>query len=68
VTLGAYLAVLLLFSMALAFRYGWRHLFAAPAVYAAIHLGLGFGFWVEICRYALGYGLARAVKGEETGS
>ena len=68
VTLGAYLGVLLLFSVALAFRYGWRHLFAAPAVYAAIHLGLGCGFWAEIYRHALGYSVPREVKGEETGS
>jgi hypothetical protein len=67
-TLGAYFGLLLLFSVALAFRYGWRHFFAAPAVYAAIHLGLGCGFWAEIWRHALGYRVPRAAKGEETGS
>ena len=68
VALAAYFGALLLFSLALAFRYGWRHFFAAPAVYTAIHLGLGCGFWAEICRHILGYSGQPAVKGEESGS
>ncbi|MEO5935944.1 MAG: glycosyltransferase, partial [Terriglobales bacterium] len=46
-TLLIYGSVTLAFAIRLSFRYGWRHLFFSPAVYACIHLGLGMGFWGE---------------------
>jgi len=41
--LAFYLCVVVAFSATLAARYGLRHLFLAPPVYLAIHLGLGAG-------------------------
>jgi succinoglycan biosynthesis protein ExoA len=40
-----YLGIVLLFSLRLGLRFGWKTAFTAPFVYLAIHLGLGFGFW-----------------------
>jgi GT2 family glycosyltransferase len=50
VTVGAYMSVLLLAGAGLALRRGSLHFFVAPAVYATIHMGLGCGFWTEMCR------------------
>jgi GT2 family glycosyltransferase len=46
-TLGVYFAVVLLFSLGLGVRHGWRHFLWAPVVYPSIHLGLGAGFLKE---------------------
>jgi succinoglycan biosynthesis protein ExoA len=53
-TLLLYLSVVLGFSARLAFRYGWRYLFQAPAVYAVIHMGLGTGILMELVSNLLG--------------
>lgn len=50
VTVGVYMGVLLLAGAGLALRRGFLHFFVAPAVYATIHIGLGCGFWTEMCR------------------
>ncbi len=51
-----YMAVILVYALALACRYGWRYLLAAPAVYFTVHAGLGAGAWQEA---ASGYRLRR---------
>ncbi len=47
-TLGVYLGAVLASSAQLGIRRGWRHLVAAPGIYATIHLGLGFGFLADL--------------------
>lgn len=46
-SIGAYAAVVLGFSVGLGIRYGFRHVLIAPSTYLAIHLGLGAGFLAE---------------------
>jgi succinoglycan biosynthesis protein ExoA len=46
-TLCIYTGVVLAFSAWLGIRHGWRHLLAAPGLYATIHSGLGIGFLME---------------------
>jgi len=53
-TLIVYLSVVLGFSSALGFRYGWRHILQAPAVYVVTHFGLGAGFLSELFVAGLG--------------
>ena len=50
--LAAYAALVLGYSITLGARQGWRHAIAAPAVYLAIHVGFGAGFWFELGRAA----------------
>jgi succinoglycan biosynthesis protein ExoA len=45
--LGFYALLLLGFSVGLAMRHGWEHLWASPLVLVTIHLALGVGFWEE---------------------
>ncbi|MGH9482595.1 MAG: glycosyltransferase family 2 protein [Terriglobales bacterium] len=47
-------------SLLLAWRHGWRHLLAAPAVYFTIHAGLGAGAWRELAAPARANGLTGA--------
>jgi hypothetical protein len=37
----------------LGLRHGWRDFLVAPAVYLAVHVGLGLGFWAEAGRSVL---------------
>jgi succinoglycan biosynthesis protein ExoA len=46
-TLAVYFGVVVLFSLGLAVRHGWRHFLWAPFIYPCIHLGLGAGFLKE---------------------
>jgi len=46
-SLAVYSGVVLLFSLGLGVRHGWRHSLWAPVVYACFHLGLGAGFIKE---------------------
>jgi succinoglycan biosynthesis protein ExoA len=48
ITLVTYSGLLLVFSLRLAFRFGWRHLILAPVVYGGIHFGLGAGYLAEM--------------------
>ena len=45
ITLAVYAAAVLLSTIHLAARHGLRFLWNAPAIYFAIHFGLGLGFW-----------------------
>ena len=47
-SIGAYVALVLGFSIFLGCRHGFRHVLIAPLIYLTIHLGLGAGFLVEI--------------------
>lgn len=47
ITMWLYFALIAAYSLQLGIRYGWRHLFTAPFVFFAVHLGLGCGFWAE---------------------
>jgi succinoglycan biosynthesis protein ExoA len=50
ISLAPWVLAILFFSARLAWRYGWRHLFLAPPIYATIHLSLGAGFLSELPR------------------
>ncbi|MCJ7503630.1 MAG: glycosyltransferase family 2 protein [Acidobacteriia bacterium] len=52
-TLLPYVGLVLVFSGWLGLRHGWRYLVVAPAVYLAVHVGLGMGFWTEAGRPVL---------------
>jgi len=52
-TLVPYAGLVLAFSGWLGLRHGWRYLVVAPAVYLAVHVGLGVGFWAEAGRCVL---------------
>jgi succinoglycan biosynthesis protein ExoA len=52
-TLVPYAGLVLAFSGWLGLRHGWRYLVVAPAVYLAVHVGLGMGFWAEAGRCVL---------------
>jgi glycosyltransferase involved in cell wall biosynthesis/GT2 family glycosyltransferase len=47
ISLAPWVLAILFFSARLAWRYGWRHLFLAPPIYATIHLSLGAGLLSE---------------------
>lgn len=47
-SLGLYLGVVLLYSMGLGLRHGWRDLLMAPGVFLTVHVGLGVGTWREV--------------------
>jgi glycosyltransferase involved in cell wall biosynthesis len=48
ISLVPWALAILAFSAGLAWRYGWRHFFLAPPIYATIHLALGAGFMQEL--------------------
>ena len=52
-SLAAYGAVVLWYSIGLGLRYGLRDLAAAPLVYVLMHTGLGAGFWAELGKSSL---------------
>jgi glycosyltransferase involved in cell wall biosynthesis len=52
-TLVPYAGLVLAFSGCLGLRHGWRDFLVAPAVYLAVHVGLGMGFWAEAGRSVL---------------
>jgi glycosyltransferase involved in cell wall biosynthesis len=52
-TLVPYAGLVLAFSGWLGLRHGWRYLVVAPAVYLAVHVGLGVGLWAEAGRPVL---------------
>jgi len=58
-TLVPYAGLVLAFSGWLGLRHGWRYLVVAPAVYLAVHVGLGVGFWAEAGRCVLEWLRAR---------
>jgi glycosyltransferase involved in cell wall biosynthesis len=58
-TLVPYAGLVLAFSGWLGLRHGWRYLVVAPAVYLAVHVGLGVGFWTEAGRCVLEWLRAR---------
>jgi succinoglycan biosynthesis protein ExoA len=43
-----YFAAILVSTLALAAKHGWRMFYLAPVIYCEIYLGLGFGFWMEL--------------------
>lgn len=43
-------------SVIIAFKHGIEYLFVLPPIYLAIHIGLGWGFCVELIRYLVGRG------------
>jgi len=59
VPLVLYAGLVLVFSGWLGLRYGWRDFLAAPAVYLAVHVGLGVGLWTEAGRSVLEWLRAR---------
>ena len=64
-TLLPYAGIVLVFSGWLGLRYGWRDFVVAPAVYLAVHVGLGVGFWAEVGRSVLQW-LRAAPKSSST--
>ncbi len=50
ISLAPWVLAILFFSARLAWRFGWRHLFLAPPIYATIHLSLGAGFLSEFSK------------------
>ncbi len=44
-TLSIYLVAVIVSSIALAVKHGFRFLWGGPVIYATIHVGLGVGFW-----------------------
>ena len=58
-TLVPYAGLVLAFSGWLGLRHGWRYLVVAPAVYLAVHVGLGVGLWAEAGRSVLEWLRAR---------
>ena len=52
-TMVPYAGLVLAFSGWLGLRYGWQDFLVAPAVYLAVHVGLGVGFWAEAGRSLL---------------
>jgi len=53
VPLVLYAGLVLAFSGWLGLRHGWCDFLVAPAVYLAVHVGLGLGFWAEAGRSVL---------------
>ena len=47
IPMGIYAALVAAFAARLTLRHGWKSLSVAPAIYTAIHFGLGWGFWKE---------------------
>lgn len=47
VSLGLYLGIVLLYSLGLGLRHGWRDLLMAPGIFLTVHVGLGVGTWRE---------------------
>ncbi len=58
-TLATYAGLVLAFSGWLGLRHGWRYFVVAPAVYLAVHVGLGVGLWAEAGRPVLEWLRAR---------
>jgi succinoglycan biosynthesis protein ExoA len=50
----AYLAAVAASSISLALRHGWRYCIDAPAIYLAIHLGLGCGMLLDLSKSLAG--------------
>lgn len=53
---GMYALIVLPASLVVAARHGWSYLFVLPAIYAAVHIGLGWGFLKELIRTIFGRG------------